>query len=51
IVVHPYPPQVDDELSLSIGDIVCLALSFDDGWALGFNITSGRKGVFPTVCI
>ncbi|KAI8328422.1 hypothetical protein BC941DRAFT_476934 [Chlamydoabsidia padenii] len=50
-VVHPYPPQVADELGLQVGDIVCLAIGFDDGWALGFNVTTGSKGVFPLVCV
>lgn len=51
VVVHPYPPQMPDELELNSGDIICLALNFDDGWALGFNVTSGLKGAFPLVCI
>lgn len=51
VVVHPYPPQLTDELELNIGDIICLAIQFDDGWALGFNVTSGLKGAFPIVCI
>ncbi|KAG0170506.1 hypothetical protein DFQ28_001968 [Apophysomyces sp. BC1034] len=50
-VVHPYPPQMGDELGLRVGDIVCLAMLFDDGWALGFNVTTGLKGVFPAVCV
>jgi hypothetical protein len=51
VVVHPYPPQMPDELELNSGDIICLALNFDDGWALGFNVTTGLKGAFPLVCI
>ncbi|ORX56767.1 hypothetical protein DM01DRAFT_1334325 [Hesseltinella vesiculosa] len=50
-VVHPYPPQMDDELGLEAGDIVCVAIQFDDGWGLGFNVMSGQKGVFPVVCV
>ncbi|KAI8378358.1 hypothetical protein BD560DRAFT_390149 [Blakeslea trispora] len=50
-VKHPYPPQMGDELGLHIGDIVCVAMNFDDGWALGFNVTTGLKGVFPVVCV
>ncbi|KAG1299092.1 hypothetical protein G6F66_001120 [Rhizopus arrhizus] len=50
-VKHPYPPQMGDELGLHIGDIVCVAMNFDDGWALGFNVTTGLKGVFPLVCV
>lgn len=51
VVIHPYPPQMADELELNPGDIVCLALHFDDGWALGFNVTTNIKGAFPTVCV
>ncbi|CAO3697217.1 unnamed protein product [Rhizopus stolonifer] len=50
-VKHPYPPQMGDELGLHVGDIVCVAMNFDDGWALGFNVTTGLKGVFPLVCV
>jgi hypothetical protein len=50
-VRHPYPPQMGDELGLHVGDIVCVAMNFDDGWALGFNVTTGLKGVFPLVCV
>lgn len=50
-VKHPYPPQMGDELGLNVGDIVCVAMNFDDGWALGFNVTTGLKGVFPIVCV
>lgn len=50
-VKHPYPPQMGDELGLHVGDIVCVAMNFDDGWGLGFNVTTGLKGVFPIVCV
>jgi hypothetical protein len=51
VVIHHYEPKMPDELALNRGDIVCLALHFDDGWALGFNVTTGLKGAFPLVCI
>jgi hypothetical protein len=51
VVIHTYEPKMPDELALNRGDIVCLALHFDDGWALGFNVTTGLKGAFPLVCI
>lgn len=51
IVKYAYPPQMDDELALSVGDIIMLALPFDDGWALGYNRTTGLKGAFPMVCV
>jgi hypothetical protein len=51
VAIHPYPSQMPDELELKTGDIICLAMHFDDGWALGFNVTTGLKGAFPLVCI
>lgn len=51
MAIHPYPPQMGDELALHVGDIICLAVQFDDGWALGFNVMTGHKGAFPTVCV
>jgi hypothetical protein len=24
---------------------------YDDGWAMGYNITTGKQGVFPVECI
>jgi hypothetical protein len=51
VVIHLYPPQMPDELELNPGDLICLALHFDDGWALGFNVTTNKKGAFPTVCV
>lgn len=50
-VVHAYPPQMEDELALSIGDTILLAYPFDDGWALGVNTTTGLKGAFPMICV
>ncbi|KAI9313254.1 hypothetical protein BX666DRAFT_2030626 [Dichotomocladium elegans] len=51
IVVHPYPPQRGDELRLHVDDIICLAVEFDDGWAIGYNVMTGLKGAFPTICV
>lgn len=50
-VVYPYPPQMGDELALHAGDLICLAVSFDDGWAIGYNVMTGLKGAFPLVCV
>lgn len=51
LVIYPYPPQMGDELALHGGDLICLAVSFDDGWAIGFNVMTGLKGAFPLVCV
>ncbi|CAO3594391.1 unnamed protein product [Absidia cylindrospora] len=50
-VIHAYPPQMEDELALGVGDTIMLALPFDDGWALGVNLATGLKGAFPLVCV
>ncbi|ORZ18464.1 hypothetical protein BCR42DRAFT_489822 [Absidia repens] len=34
-----------------LGDVIMLALPFDDGWALGVNLSTGLKGAFPLVCV
>ncbi|KAI8332041.1 hypothetical protein BC941DRAFT_437321 [Chlamydoabsidia padenii] len=51
VVKYAYPPQMGDELALNVGDIIMVALPFDDGWALGVNKTTGLKGAFPMVCV
>ncbi|KAG0168302.1 hypothetical protein DFQ28_007467 [Apophysomyces sp. BC1034] len=50
LVIHPYPAQLADELMLQIGDIVYLSTRFDDGWAVGYNVATGLRGVFPLIC-
>ncbi|KAF7728661.1 hypothetical protein EC973_005698 [Apophysomyces ossiformis] len=50
LVIHPYTAQLTDELVLQIGDVMYLSAKFDDGWALGYNVATGLKGVFPSVC-
>lgn len=49
--VHQYCPSQPDELNLEKGDIIVSTVSFDDGWAVGVNITTGEKGAFPLVCV
>lgn len=51
VVIHPYFPQIDDELLLRLDDIVTIHHEFDDGWALGINRSMGMRGAFPVVCI
>ncbi|KAJ2959521.1 hypothetical protein NQZ79_g4999 [Umbelopsis isabellina] len=50
-VVFPYHPSEPDELFLSNDDIIVSTVTFDDGWAVGVNITNGQKGAFPLVCV
>ncbi|KAI9224847.1 hypothetical protein BC828DRAFT_340138, partial [Blastocladiella britannica] len=43
-----YRPQQDDELVLQPGDQVVVTAEFDDGWAVGQNLSrGGETGVFP----
>jgi hypothetical protein len=51
LVAYSYQPQMPDEIQLDEGDIICVAVTFDDGWGVGFNITTDQKGAFPMVCI
>jgi SH3 domain len=46
-IFEDYDAGLDDEMSCSIGDIIIVKERFDDGWATGFNITSGEEGIFP----
>ncbi|KAI9204653.1 uncharacterized protein BJ171DRAFT_504984 [Polychytrium aggregatum] len=41
----------DDEIDLRTGEIVTIAYLYNDGWAKGWNLTSGRIGVFPFLCV
>ena len=34
-----------------MGDEVEVINKFDDGWALGRNMTSGKEGTFPLACL
>ncbi|KAI9224760.1 hypothetical protein BC828DRAFT_372587 [Blastocladiella britannica] len=47
--IAQYQPQQDDELDLHPGDQVVVTAEFDDGWAMGQNLTrgSGMPGLFP----
>ncbi|KAL2914517.1 hypothetical protein HK105_205866 [Polyrhizophydium stewartii] len=43
-VVIDYDPQMIDELRLRAGDQVLLESVWSDGWAHGYNITTGERG-------
>ncbi|GAA5883355.1 hypothetical protein JCM16303_006706 [Sporobolomyces ruberrimus] len=54
IVKGTFDPSLDDELVLYPGDKVQVLMKYDDGWALGLNLSSGvppSKGVFPFDCL
>ncbi|KAJ1980469.1 hypothetical protein H4R33_005467 [Dimargaris cristalligena] len=50
-VVYPFTPRMDDEVQLTPGDILLLLKIFDDGWAVANNLTTGREGAMPLVCV
>ncbi|KAI8915844.1 hypothetical protein EDD86DRAFT_197005 [Gorgonomyces haynaldii] len=50
-VFEDYEAGMDDEMTVKVGDVVIVNEEYDDGWAFGVNISSGREGVFPmAVC-
>lgn len=50
-VMFEYQANLFDELTLNVGDQVQVSSKFDDGWALGFNVTTQQQGTFPLACI
>ncbi|KAJ1550718.1 hypothetical protein HK096_005405 [Nowakowskiella sp. JEL0078] len=46
-VVRSYEPRLDDELRLYIGQKIELIRNFEDGWALGYDASTGITGIFP----
>ncbi|KAJ3123004.1 hypothetical protein HK098_002300 [Nowakowskiella sp. JEL0407] len=49
-VIAKYDANLEDELILSVGDIILVDETFDDGWATGTNLTTGQEGCFPMAC-
>ncbi|KAG0301199.1 hypothetical protein BGZ98_008553 [Dissophora globulifera] len=50
-VLYPYQASMADELDLTPGDIVNVQRVFDDGWAVGVNMSTSNEGAFPVVCV
>ncbi|KAI8924113.1 hypothetical protein BC831DRAFT_394638, partial [Entophlyctis helioformis] len=50
-VIYDYTPNLFDEIELHVGDHVILKVSFDDGWAYGFNMVTKQEGSFPLACV
>ncbi|KAJ3391455.1 hypothetical protein HDU92_009015 [Lobulomyces angularis] len=48
--VYDYVPNLSDEIYLYVGDPVLIKQRFDDGWALGYNMTTKQEGTFPMSC-
>ncbi|KAJ3067858.1 hypothetical protein HK102_007322 [Quaeritorhiza haematococci] len=50
-VIYNYVPNLSDEIYLYVGDPVIVKTKFDDGWALGYNMTTKQEGSFPLACV
>ncbi|KAM0753807.1 hypothetical protein T439DRAFT_346146 [Meredithblackwellia eburnea MCA 4105] len=54
IVRNTFEPSQSDELIIYPGDRIQVLVTYDDGWALGYNLDGGSpppKGVFPFDCV
>ncbi|KAJ3118207.1 hypothetical protein HDU96_003247 [Phlyctochytrium bullatum] len=51
VVLHPYTPQLSDEIELRPDDIVEVLAEYDDGWGKGQNTRTGAVGTFPMACL
>ncbi|KAJ3252137.1 Transcriptional repressor NF-X1 [Chytriomyces hyalinus] len=43
--------DVEDQLKMSPGDQVIISETFDDGWAVGTNLTTSMAGLFPVAVV
>ncbi|KAJ1974274.1 hypothetical protein H4R34_004779, partial [Dimargaris verticillata] len=50
-VTHVFTPRMEDEILLTPGDKVLIYKTFDDGWAVGYNLSTGQQGTVPMVCV
>ncbi|KAL6617119.1 hypothetical protein LY90DRAFT_506403 [Neocallimastix californiae] len=51
VVAYKYDPQLDDELELQVNDQVQIIEEYEDGWMKATNLTTGKQGMAPRVCI
>lgn len=47
----PYPASGPGELELKPGDVVMVQKVQQDGWYRGFDIKSGKAGMFPGIFV
>jgi SH3 domain len=50
-VIYNYVPNLSDEVYLYVGDKIIVKCKFDDGWALGYNMSTKQEGSFPMACV
>ncbi|ORX44847.1 hypothetical protein BCR36DRAFT_414817 [Piromyces finnis] len=51
VCAYKYDPQLDDELELQVNDQVQIIEEYEDGWMKAINLTTGKEGMAPRVCI
>ncbi|OUM57608.1 hypothetical protein PIROE2DRAFT_64902, partial [Piromyces sp. E2] len=51
VCAYKYDPQLDDELQLQVNDQVQIIEEYEDGWMKAINLTTGKEGMAPRVCI
>ena len=49
--VHDFKARHDDEIDLDKGVPVTVEATAKDGWCTGTNVTTGRRGIFPSSCV
>jgi len=50
-VLYDFQPSLPDEMELQPGDIIRTEETFEDGWAFGINMSTGKQGTFPMNCL
>ncbi|KAI8820692.1 uncharacterized protein EV422DRAFT_59764 [Fimicolochytrium jonesii] len=49
--VKSFEPSLPDELQVAVGDRLEVQRRFKDGWLMGRNCTTNKRGVYPGDCI
>jgi len=49
--IYPFQKSMEDELELEANDLVDVTKKYDDGWATGINLKTGKEGFFPLNCL
>jgi len=50
-VLFDFKPSLPDEIEVQAGDMIRTEETFEDGWAFGVNMTTGKTGTFPMNCL
>lgn len=47
VCIQDYTPRINDELEMMEDDIIYKLVEYEDGWAMGYNTRTKRKGMYP----